>query len=214
VKKWGLAPSAGTLAPPPAYGSERGSILLETADGTVQGLRMTMPNAARRQHREHQRRRPRTPHGPGESSNAPVIRRQQSSSGSEAEAESLLSSHISEDPEEEEVLADSPRDHFSPRPNRRRMSSGASSTDFPHNPPTPNVMDISLHSLHNISPFSQRLADEENPYDRPPPTPTEGSPPSGGSSRRRSKKKRTVQPPGYNVIDPNVYAEGVSRMTI
>ncbi|EIN13680.1 SPRY-domain-containing protein [Punctularia strigosozonata HHB-11173 SS5] len=28
VKKWGLAPSVGTLAPPPAYGSERGSILL------------------------------------------------------------------------------------------------------------------------------------------------------------------------------------------
>lgn len=33
VKKWGLAPSVGTLAPPPAYGSERGSILLE-AGGT------------------------------------------------------------------------------------------------------------------------------------------------------------------------------------
>lgn len=30
VKKWGLAPSIGTLAPPPAYGSERGSILLES----------------------------------------------------------------------------------------------------------------------------------------------------------------------------------------
>jgi SPRY domain-containing protein len=34
VKKWGLAPSVGTLAPPPAYGSERGSILLE-AGGAV-----------------------------------------------------------------------------------------------------------------------------------------------------------------------------------
>ncbi|KPV73763.1 uncharacterized protein RHOBADRAFT_16831, partial [Rhodotorula graminis WP1] len=31
VKKWGLAPMMGTLAPPPAYGSERGSILLESA---------------------------------------------------------------------------------------------------------------------------------------------------------------------------------------
>lgn len=29
VKKWGLAPSVGTLAPPPAYGAERGSILLD-----------------------------------------------------------------------------------------------------------------------------------------------------------------------------------------
>lgn len=29
VKKWGLAPMAGSLAPPPPYGSEQGSILLE-----------------------------------------------------------------------------------------------------------------------------------------------------------------------------------------
>ncbi|KAG0340780.1 Rsp5p-dependent ubiquitination, sorting of cargo proteins at the multivesicular body, partial [Podila humilis] len=29
VKKWGLAPASGSLAPPPAYGSELGSILLE-----------------------------------------------------------------------------------------------------------------------------------------------------------------------------------------
>lgn len=35
VKKWGLAPSVGTLAPPPAYGSERGSILLEAGSGVV-----------------------------------------------------------------------------------------------------------------------------------------------------------------------------------
>jgi hypothetical protein len=37
VKKWGLAPSVGTLAPPPAYGSERGSILL-AAGGTIQSV--------------------------------------------------------------------------------------------------------------------------------------------------------------------------------
>ncbi|EJT98858.1 SPRY-domain-containing protein [Dacryopinax primogenitus] len=34
VKKWGLAPGVGTLAPPPAYGSERGSILLESGGAT------------------------------------------------------------------------------------------------------------------------------------------------------------------------------------
>lgn len=33
VKKWGLAPMVGTLAPPPAYGSERGSILLDAGYG-------------------------------------------------------------------------------------------------------------------------------------------------------------------------------------
>ncbi|CAE6435315.1 unnamed protein product [Rhizoctonia solani] len=35
VKKWGLAPSVGTLAPPPAYGSERGSILLEAGGAII-----------------------------------------------------------------------------------------------------------------------------------------------------------------------------------
>ncbi|KAF9359058.1 Rsp5p-dependent ubiquitination, sorting of cargo proteins at the multivesicular body [Mortierella sp. NVP85] len=37
VKKWGLAPANGSLVPPPAYGSERGSILLEAGS--------TMPSA-------------------------------------------------------------------------------------------------------------------------------------------------------------------------
>ncbi|KAG5654083.1 hypothetical protein H0H81_007497 [Sphagnurus paluster] len=53
VKKWGLAPSVGTLAPPPAYGSERGSILLDVggrvrtnADGTTQSA-----SPSRRNHR-------------------------------------------------------------------------------------------------------------------------------------------------------------------
>lgn len=35
VKKWGLAPATGSLAPPPPYGSEQGSILLES--GTKDG---------------------------------------------------------------------------------------------------------------------------------------------------------------------------------
>lgn len=39
VKKWGLAPATGSLAPPPPYGSEQGSILLEsgTKDGQTTG---------------------------------------------------------------------------------------------------------------------------------------------------------------------------------
>ena len=37
VKKWGLAPMTGSLAPPPPYGSEQGSILLEAGrDGARQ----------------------------------------------------------------------------------------------------------------------------------------------------------------------------------
>lgn len=36
VKKWGLAPMTGSLAPPPPYGSEQGSILLEGGHHSVQ----------------------------------------------------------------------------------------------------------------------------------------------------------------------------------
>ncbi|KAL0466994.1 concanavalin A-like lectin/glucanase domain-containing protein [Neurospora intermedia] len=40
VKKWGLAPMTGSLAPPPPYGSEQGSILLEA--GTKDGFTSTL----------------------------------------------------------------------------------------------------------------------------------------------------------------------------
>ncbi|KAG0195989.1 Rsp5p-dependent ubiquitination, sorting of cargo proteins at the multivesicular body, partial [Mortierella sp. GBA30] len=36
VKKWGLAPASGSLAPPPAYGSEVGSILLEASGSATE----------------------------------------------------------------------------------------------------------------------------------------------------------------------------------
>ena len=36
VKKWGLAPMMGSLAPPPPYGSEQGSILLEAGRESAQ----------------------------------------------------------------------------------------------------------------------------------------------------------------------------------
>jgi hypothetical protein len=58
VKKWGLAPSVGTLAPPPAYGSERGSILLEAAVGvSPPSVESSHTVGSRRLHRT---RRPRS----------------------------------------------------------------------------------------------------------------------------------------------------------
>jgi len=59
VKKWGLAPSVGTLAPPPAYGSERGSILLDVGGGMRPsadargGPGVASPTPSRRSHRYH-----------------------------------------------------------------------------------------------------------------------------------------------------------------
>jgi hypothetical protein len=57
VKKWGLAPSVGTLAPPPAYGSERGSILLDVG-GRIRTNPDGSPGASSSPHR-HRTRRPR-----------------------------------------------------------------------------------------------------------------------------------------------------------
>lgn len=65
VKKWGLAPSQGTLAPPPAYGSERGSILL-AAGGEITPINSTVgtpqspAGGSSRSRRSHRSRRPRT----------------------------------------------------------------------------------------------------------------------------------------------------------
>ena len=73
VKRWGLAPSVGTLAPPPAYGSEVGSILL-AAGGEITpvpsgvGSPASPAGASTRSRRSHRSRRPRS----GLSVNAPI----------------------------------------------------------------------------------------------------------------------------------------------
>lgn len=68
VKKWGLAPSVGTLAPPPAYGSERGSILL-AAGGELRPANGAASPRSASTRRSHRSRRPkRTAFSPPESS--------------------------------------------------------------------------------------------------------------------------------------------------
>ncbi|KAF9358256.1 Rsp5p-dependent ubiquitination, sorting of cargo proteins at the multivesicular body [Mortierella sp. NVP85] len=48
VKKWGLAPASGSLAPPPAYGSEYGSILLEVAGSSPVPPQSSSSSSSRR----------------------------------------------------------------------------------------------------------------------------------------------------------------------
>lgn len=75
VKKWGLAPSVGTLAPPPAYGAERGSILLEAGGA---GPNSRTPGSSGRRSHNHRHRRPKTPgtstlpHNPSPLRSAPL----------------------------------------------------------------------------------------------------------------------------------------------
>jgi hypothetical protein len=62
VKKWGLAPSVGTLAPPPAYGSERGSILLDVGRGARSTPEGGAPGSiSPTSRRPHRTRRPKHP---------------------------------------------------------------------------------------------------------------------------------------------------------
>jgi SPRY domain len=47
VKKWGLAPMTGSLAPPPPYGSEQGSILLEAGREGANAAQRNEPGHSR-----------------------------------------------------------------------------------------------------------------------------------------------------------------------
>ena len=63
VKKWGLAPMTGSLAPPPPYGSESGSILLEAGRESARGGREDGPQSRTRSGTGRMLRPP--PHSPG-----------------------------------------------------------------------------------------------------------------------------------------------------
>lgn len=78
VKKWGLAPMTGSLAPPPPYGSEAGSILLETGrkDGYTESQRgpahsQSVQTYFRPQH--HQGLEPHHSHGRTRSGNFRIL---------------------------------------------------------------------------------------------------------------------------------------------
>lgn len=67
VKKWGLAPMTGSLAPPPPYGSEQGSILLEAGrEGSRSNHRLNLDGHARTNSGQVRIRMPTSP-GPSRS---------------------------------------------------------------------------------------------------------------------------------------------------
>ena len=246
VKKWGLAPMVGTLAPPPAYGSERGSILLDAGYGTPgAGVGGSLLEAARARYMNQDGGQ-----SPGRSSNSSRRHRRAGRSvnlGSSVPGvpSPLRASEAGPGPttagSRRRVLGRaglespsyvSPTD--TPEPGPRPPSANAietlnsedegdsqydsaseasaESSALEHNPPTPNLLDISMHSIRrtNNHYFGGRQRDDEE----------DGSGSGGSSETARPPRPQVVYrqasdgdsppPPGYAPLDPNVYA-GESR---
>ncbi|KAK9896112.1 SPRY-domain-containing protein [Cystobasidium minutum MCA 4210] len=237
VKKWGLAPMIGTLAPPPAYGSEGGSILLETATG------------------------PQVPSGPYQSpphTSIVIDPAPAATTSSTSSSSTLAVAALQQPPDQSEHSSSRSSRHrrgisnstapIRPSPLRTSMtrqrtssytSSSASSPvsirgnnghssaspppttndDLPHNPPTPGRLDISLRAM---SPFSRRAeleareeaqrqnGDASPSYNTAPPT--SSTPPYHLSTQIPSTRlPGDVSPPSYQLIDSNQYPAGVAE---
>lgn len=230
VKKWGLAPSVGTLAPPPAYGSERGSILLEAGgairrnDDPAEGTSYSSTGShlqrtpARRGSRHH-------PHASSSSipSHPSPLR------GGPAPVPSSSLTPTVEEPESD--TADDQSTYVSPTdaefhtPLRRLVRRSADVDDDsengdqvvtvpssppvspqPANPPTPRVSDIHLRPLN----LSSGAANAGNL------NVTSG--PAGAVANVPALSPRTLAalappgppPPEYSPLDVNRYPNGVA----
>jgi hypothetical protein len=196
VKKWGLAPMTGTLAPPPAYGSERGSILLDAGYGTpgstnrhdTSGMTALLEAARARQSQlsssyASSQGRP-IPHTPGTSPRSPSSRKHRRAgraanlAGSVPAVPSpLRTSEAGPGPStagsrrralgrahEDTYISPTDAPEIAPRVPVDTLDYDESDDDgesiyesissreiatspIEHNPPTPNLLDISLHSL-------------------------------------------------------------------
>jgi hypothetical protein len=165
VKKWGLAPMVGTLAPPPAYGMERGSILIETGQGTSNEQEAEGRGPVRTSIRSSTPPPPPTPPSdrstvrPSASSTTSSLSTRRRAKRSARAGGALHSDDTSQQPSSAfgntlSVLEERGHTSSSNSSQRRQResspssrSSSYSSADAPHNPPTPNHLDISLHSL-------------------------------------------------------------------
>ncbi|KAK0553778.1 Protein ssh4 [Tilletia horrida] len=189
VKKWGLAPSTGTLPPPPAYGVENGSILIESAGqgssrsqvtdvgdnsaaAAVANAAIARRNALRAQN--NHALPPPPPISPRSSSPPPNA----SSSTSSGRR----------------------RQHRNRRP--MTATSNASEDDHgtsPHNPPTPHELDISLHSLRSSVPSDQRRSSQSS---------SGVSRISSGSQMQGTTRRASPGPPPYASVVPHRGSNG------
>ncbi|KAJ3548945.1 hypothetical protein NMY22_g1074 [Coprinellus aureogranulatus] len=235
VKKWGLAPSVGTLAPPPAYGSERGSILLDVGGRVRQpGDSSLHPSSASRRSR---RRAPGTiPASPLRSStlseNAPLTppppitpidetpeAAYEPDNGDEDPSQPLLSTPSSPATSNRSVSPDAGARNPFTNARLHRHSHSQSLSHFASSLSAPRS-DLAVH-LH--PPPDSPLSPSHNP---PTPHPRDIHLQALTSGHRRSASdgnSRTVDdhdrlppsplarrdPPAYSPLDAFTYAEGV-----
>lgn len=239
VKKWGLAPMVGTLAPPPAYGSERGSILLDAGYGTPNaGHGMALLEAARggregagvgfnsgsprssngsRRHRRAGRtvnlaqpsplRRSEAGPGPATagSRRRALGRDYVSPTDTPAIATRVPPDDLEEVVSEEGEGGDSDSVY----------DSASSGSAMEPNPPTPNLLDISLHSLRASRGYFGGREEEGSSGSGSEETVRPGHGASTADSARnihqgrgqsQSQAQVSPPPPNYAPLDPNVYS--------
>ncbi|CAH7683882.1 concanavalin A-like lectin/glucanase domain-containing protein [Phakopsora pachyrhizi] len=231
VKKWGLAPSSGTLAPPPAYGHQLGSILLVSApSNSLESQQNSSSNSNHQslfnnQQSHQQRQLPLTSSSPS----SPVNTIRPSSSQRRSRNQLLGYTNLNTD------LTDQP---------------------LPHNPPTPRPLDISLEQMNNKSrsqePQSHQLEEEsleeefeasdhrqeeeeeeeDEVYDKRKGQSDENDENIEGIGGRRSRSgcsrvggpssrlmevgssNEETRPPRYAPVDPYKYAAGVAEVML
>ncbi|KAI0961489.1 hypothetical protein AcV7_000577 [Taiwanofungus camphoratus] len=216
VKKWGLAPSVGTLAPPPPYGSERGSLLL-AAGGDI--LPQSPPGGSSRSRRSHRSRRPRSVlsdpsslHGTPlaspplpETPPPPITPIQEEAEGSNYAAPSVSRSSDVRNtavPDEEwssgSGSSRSSRSHS--RDNARAGSELAIHVHPPPDsptspgPPTPDLSDIRLQALASTSTSSAASSSHAT---------------ASSHAVARALDASNHDPPAYSPLDAYAYSEGV-----
>ncbi|GAA6010627.1 hypothetical protein JCM10207_007772 [Rhodosporidiobolus poonsookiae] len=243
VKKWGLAPMMGTLAPPPAYGSERGSILLEAgraganqAEGSSSAASAANPHShhlatastsQRQQAARHHRRTSSTLSNASAVLAAAALNPSSSSSSSQPIRPSPLrhghSTTSSSSHAHSRQTSTASSATVTPPPGQSSAAAGVAEEegeededDEPHNPPTPGLLDISLHSMHR---FPERLddgdSDDEGAEGEGEAEEEEEEDDGEAEGPRREEagagRGTSPPPPEYAPIDPHMYAPGVAE---
>nr|CDI56044.1 endosome protein [Melanopsichium pennsylvanicum 4] len=185
VKKWGLAPMVGTLAPPPAYGQERGTILMESGQGSSADAQQGGSSTTAVQ-----------PCGGRESPPPPISPYDERSPSS---SHNPLPSHqgtSSPAPTRTSSLRPNGQAFAAPsRPTSRPMELDGSSDGSPPNPPTPHRLDISLHSLSDASNRNNGRSGAEDSYF--PTTPPSAAEPHLPAASANASSTNPNSPPSY-----------------